>query len=150
MKNVAWWSAKDFTATSSGRTTAEDKAKFANILRAFVESGFDKKKWSKRVYDRLSHCYGHIAHYDVHGFWSEWFGDDVNRLEWVRHVLGWTIYGDPAFTYSDVEKVFQAWLRESSVEKELARKVACRKEDADRKALRTLMEAYPDEVEKWR
>jgi hypothetical protein len=50
-----------FTATKW--SNAEEKTKFANDLMAFIAADFPEKKFKKGFYDRLSHCFGMIAHY---------------------------------------------------------------------------------------
>jgi hypothetical protein len=52
---------ESFTATKW--SNAEEKTKFANDLMAFIAADFPKKKFKKGFYDRLSHCFGMIAHY---------------------------------------------------------------------------------------
>ena len=44
-------------------STAEEKAKFANELMAFIAADFPENKFTKALYDRLSQCFGMIAHY---------------------------------------------------------------------------------------
>lgn len=105
----------EFTATQWD--TPEDKAKFLKDLQAFVLSGFARKKFA-RVYKRLSCMFGHIAHHNVDGFWGTWFQSSTQRQEWVKHARSCYIYGDPAWTWSDVENVFQKWLREQPLEEE--------------------------------
>ena len=59
----------------------------------------------------MSNCFGHIAHYDLRGFYSTWFADDAARLSFLRHTLAFPCYGDPAYTFSDVERAIKAELR---------------------------------------
>src|SRR2546430_207118 len=58
-----------------------------------------------------SHCFGHIAHYDIDGFYDTWFTRDKHRLGFLRNTLSWVCFGDPKFTYSDVERVIQQEVR---------------------------------------
>ena len=51
----------DFTATKF--STAADKAEFGNTLLRFVESEWALAFFTKGFYNRLSMCFGHIAHY---------------------------------------------------------------------------------------
>jgi hypothetical protein len=44
-------------------STAQDKADFGNTLLHFIESGWARTAFSKSFYNRLSMCFGHIAHY---------------------------------------------------------------------------------------
>lgn len=117
--------AEQFTATQW--TGAEGKAKAANQLAAFVMSGFDRKKFTKSVYQTLHlHMFHHIAHYDINGFYATWFDSWFAQHDWVKHALSQPIYGDPTFTWSDVEPVFQDWLTKNAIEQQL--RVLC--EDA--------------------
>jgi len=52
---------ESFTATKW--STAEEKAKFANDLMAFIAADFPEKKFKKGFYERISMCFGMIAHY---------------------------------------------------------------------------------------
>ena len=51
----------DFTATKF--STATDKAEFGNTLLRFIESEWASALFTKSFYNRLSMCFGHIAHY---------------------------------------------------------------------------------------
>lgn len=95
------------TFTPTEFSTAAEKARFANDLWRFCTTGFQRARFTKQLYRRLSNCFQHIAHYDQHGFWEEWFEDRGARLRWIEHITTCTIYGDPAWTYSDVERAFQ-------------------------------------------
>ena len=109
--------ASNFTATKWN--TAEDKARMANKLTKFILNGFQQSSFTKDMYKRLSTMFGHIAEYDIHRFYSVWFEDDVARLKWAENVmrggvLGFVV-GDPAWTWSDVEKAIQKWLSENQI-----------------------------------
>lgn len=90
--------------------TAADKANWANDLIAFIESGFDPKKFTEKLYKRLSMCFSHIAHYNSSGFWGEWFSSPIRQWKWILHIMESSCLGDPAFTYSDVEKAVCAYI----------------------------------------
>jgi hypothetical protein len=51
----------DFTATKF--STAADKAEFGNTVLRFIESEWASALFTKSFYNRLSMCFGHIAHY---------------------------------------------------------------------------------------
>ena len=109
--------ASNFTATKWN--TAEDKARIANKLTKFILNGFQQSSFTKDLYKRLSTMFGHIAEYDIHGFYSVWFDDDAACLKWAENamrggVLGFVV-GDPAWTWSDVEKAIQKWLSENQI-----------------------------------
>ena len=99
--------------------TAEDKAKMANKLTKFILNGFQQGSFTKDMYQRLSSMFGHIAEYNLHGFYHVWFEDDVACLKWAENVirggvLGF-IVGDPHFTWSDVEKALKNWMIENQI-----------------------------------
>jgi hypothetical protein len=43
--------------------SASDKAAFGNTLLHFIESDWKRSLFTKSFYQRLSNCFGHIAHY---------------------------------------------------------------------------------------
>lgn len=112
MKNVL--SLPDFTPTQW--STNADKQKFARHFIRFVMGGFKWTVFPKWFYTRLSNCRGHIAHYSQAGFYNTWFSDRQQRIDFFVY---WTdmdrhpIYGDPRFTYSDVERFLVQWIREN-------------------------------------
>ena len=95
----------DFVATQF--VTAADKAAFGNTLLHFLESGCKQESFTKGFYRRLSMCFGHIAHCDRSGFYETWFSSEEKRLRFVQHTLRAHCYGQPEFTFSDVERAVQ-------------------------------------------
>jgi len=93
-------------------STAEDKADFGNTFLHFIESGWARTAFTKSFYSRLSMCFSHIAHYDAAGFYETWFTSDADRLRFLCHTLAWPCWGDPEFTFSDVERAIQQEIRE--------------------------------------
>jgi hypothetical protein len=91
-------------------SSAREKAKFANYFREFVLKNFDRKLFVDWFYSRMSMCRGHIAHYNLGGFYEEWFSDPDKKIEFLRHWATAPSYGDPKYTYSDVEKVLASWI----------------------------------------
>lgn len=105
------FNAEMFTATEF--STAADKADFANKLAAFVESGFEKKRFTKKLYTRLSNCFGHIAHYDRDGFWGTWFATKARQRTWVQHIVSrYRPCGQADYTFVDMEREFISWLQQ--------------------------------------
>ena len=107
----------DFTATKWN--TADDKARMANKITKFILNGFQRPSFTKEVYTRMSCMFGHIAEYNIHGFYTTWFEDDTTCLKWAENVmhggvLGFVV-GDPAWTWSDVEKAIQKWIAENHI-----------------------------------
>jgi hypothetical protein len=149
MRKKEGWSAKDFTDTNWA--SAELKAKFANNLRAFVESGFDDKKFTAALYDRLSRLFGHIAEYNKDGFWNAWFSSPAGHWNWIQRVRTHEIYGDPGVTWSDVEHAVQKWLNDVSVYSPVEARAKAQIEKEERDTLRWLLKKYPEEAtdSKW-
>jgi hypothetical protein len=124
-----FFEAVQFTATEFH--SAADKAKFANALAEFALKGFPRERFTKPLYQQLSNCFGHIAHFDIGGFYATWFADPKSQAEWVRHVVGYIPCGDPAWTYSDMERLFKGWLAAHTEEVNAAiRKNSVSKADA--------------------
>jgi hypothetical protein len=105
----ALFPAEEFTPTEF--STAQDKAAFGNHFFRFIESDWKQTIFTKTFYNRLSNCFGHIAHYDLHGFYGVWFAHDERRLNFLQHTLRFSCYGDPGYTFSDVERAIKAELR---------------------------------------
>jgi hypothetical protein len=88
-------------------STAQDKADFGNTFLHFIESEWARTSFSKSFYNRLSMCFGNIAHYDLATFYGTWFTSDTDRLQFLRHTLAWPCWGDPEYTFCDVERAIQ-------------------------------------------
>jgi hypothetical protein len=92
-------------------STAQDKADFGNAFLHFIESEWARTAFSKSFYNRLSMCFSHIAHNDAAGFYATWFTSDADRLSFLRHALSCPCWGDPEFTFCDVERAIQQEIR---------------------------------------
>jgi hypothetical protein len=92
-------------------STAQDKADFGNSLLHLIEFEWALALFSKSLYNRLSMCFGHIAHVDRIGFYETWFTSDADRLRFLRHTLDWPCWGDPEFTFCDVERAIKQEVR---------------------------------------
>ena len=95
----------DFTATKF--STAADKAEFGNTLLRFIDSEWASALFTKSFYNRLSMCFGHIAHYNRTQFYEEWLSSLAAQVRFLKHTLRFPCYGDPEYTYSDVERAIQ-------------------------------------------
>ena len=91
-------------------STAEDKAKFANHFIRFVEGGYKWTVFPNWFYTRLSNCFGHIAHYNRLGFYETFFLDNADIGRFKQMTMS-TVYGDPTWTYSDVEMALQKYFK---------------------------------------
>lgn len=99
----------DFTPTTC--STAADKADFGNAFLHFIDSGWKQALFTEKFYNRLSNTFGHIAHYDRPTFYSTWFTCDADQLRFLQNALRWPCWGDPAFTFCDVERALQREIR---------------------------------------
>lgn len=103
---------KTFTAdqfTAGECHTAEEKAKFGNHFVRFLLKGCPWGLFHKWFYQRLSNTFSHIAHYDRHGFYATWFDTHEKRESFIQHMLAHPCYGQPEYTYCDVERAIQSW-----------------------------------------
>ncbi len=92
--------------------SAEVKADFANKLGQFIAADFKESLFTKVFYNRLSMTYGHIAHFNREGFFGTFFRDLAGKVEFLEQMLQWPCFGDPAWTYCDVERAIQRRLRQ--------------------------------------
>jgi hypothetical protein len=95
----------DFTATKF--STGADKAEFGNTFLRFIESEWAPALFTKSFYNRLSMCFSHIAHYNRTQFYEEWFSSVPAQVRFLKHTLRFPCYGDPEYTFSDVERAIQ-------------------------------------------
>ncbi len=105
--------AADFVPTQWD--TAEQKAKFANALFTFIADDFPRSKFHESFYRRLSNTCGHIACYNRDGFYGRFFLNAQDKLEFLEQCVTWPCYGDPTYTYSDVERAVGARLTQSQI-----------------------------------
>ena len=95
--------------------TADAKAWFGNNLLRFSAENFPEPTFTERFYRRLSMTFGHIAHYNRAGFWAHFFASQTGRVAFLEQTLGHPCYGDPDFTYNDVERAVILRLRAAGV-----------------------------------
>jgi len=105
--------ATDFTPTKFD--TAEVKAEFGNHLLRFIAEDYPKALWTKIFYNRLSMTFSNIAEYNIYGFWNTWFTTTADQIEFLQNIAKYPCWGDPEFTYSDVERVVRERVKNSGV-----------------------------------
>ena len=88
-------------------SSAADKAEFGNLLLHFLDSDCPQELFTKKLYHRLSMMFGHIAHYDRAQFYGDWFSSLAAQVRFLKHTLRFPCYGDPEYTFSDVERAIQ-------------------------------------------
>ena len=99
----------EFTPTKF--STTADKAEFGNHFLRFIESEWAQALFTKDFYQRLSMCFGNIAHCDRGSFYETWFTSDQDRLHFIEKTLKCPCWGDPGYTFSDVERAIQQEVR---------------------------------------
>jgi hypothetical protein len=122
--------------------TAQDKACFAKQFVRFVCSDFAAEHFTGRFYRRLSNTFGNIAHYDRGGFWATFFTTTADKVAFLEQCLQHPCYGDPAWTYSDVERALQAWLQADDTLGRYRQKLADETETTERAQLARLQRKY--------
>ena len=95
--------------------TGADKAKFANHFTRFLASDCLQTLFTGKFYERLIHTSGHIAHYNRHQFYEHFFSSRLGRIEFLKQTLEHRCFGDPAFTFSDVERALKARIQGSGL-----------------------------------
>ena len=122
--------------------TAKDKAAFANRFVRFVESDFAAEHFTEKFYRRLSNTFGMIAHYNRGGFWETFFTTAADKVRFLQMTIQWPCYGDPAWTYSDVERALRAWLRADGMLDRYRQRLAQESEAGERAQLARLQAKY--------
>ncbi|MFF3257252.1 hypothetical protein ACFYWP_41215 [Actinacidiphila glaucinigra] len=88
--------------------SAQQKAMKGNQVLTFIEEGLPPERFTAALYRTISqHLFGHMAHFDQHGFAETWFATPATRAAFIAHALNRHIGGDPAYTWSDVEAHIQ-------------------------------------------
>jgi hypothetical protein len=95
--------------------SAKDKAEFGNALLKFIAQDFPRGKFHQALYGRLSNSFGHIAHYDRHGFYETFFMSAKGKIAFLEQCVTWPCFGDPAYTFCDVERAVIARLRSANL-----------------------------------
>jgi len=134
-----------FTAdmfVASKFSTADEKADCANKLMAFIESGFEEKKFTKALYRRLSLTFGFIAHFDHANYWAEYFTRIEDKARFLEQIVTFPCYGDPEYTFSDVEKAVKSRVRHMGFLGYYADLAKAETEKAERATLARLQAKY--------
>jgi hypothetical protein len=129
-----------FTATEF--STGEDKAKFCNQFVRFVESDFSFTLFPKWFYSRLSMTFGHIAHYNQHGFFNTWCERTYDKYSFLARIANHKPCGDPRYTYSDAERFIAEYVQDSGLVEKYQQQVASETETRERAQLAVLKAKY--------
>lgn len=133
----------DFTPTKFD--TAAGKERFYQHFIRFVESDFQEALFYNWFYRKLSMTFGHIAHYDKGGFYATFFSETEGKVRFLEATLQGGGYGDPAFTFSDVENALRAWVISKGLLDEYRNRLLAEEEAAERALLRRLKQKYEGE-----
>ena len=134
--------AAEFTPTKW--TTADEKAAFVKALCRFIALDYETTLFTDSLYRRLALSFGHIAHTNKRGFIATFFEDLRSKLVFIEWTLQWVPCGDPAWTYSDVERAVQARLRACDLLDAYRALHAAEMEGAERVLLKQLQAKYAD------
>jgi hypothetical protein len=130
----------EFTPTRF--STAADKAEFGNHLLRFIESEWAQTLFTKDFYQRLSMCFGNIAHCVRGSFYETWFTSNQDRLRFIEKTLKWPCWGDPEYTFSDVERAIQQEVRKRNYLARFQLRVAESERASEMETLRRLEAKY--------
>lgn len=140
MKLKTFFEPAQFTETKWD--TAEVKAEFGNHLLTFILQDFPEAMFTRRFYNRLHLCFGLIAQYDLQGFRDFWFSSTDGKAAFIEALMQWPGWGDPKFTYSDVERAVRAKLVELNVLLALRERQAKEQREHELATLKRLQEKY--------
>lgn len=124
---------------------AEAKAALGNQLLAFIAEDFPRRCFTLSFYRVLCQHFGMIAHYDSHGFWAEYFTTTADKLRFLEELTAHPCWGDPAWTFSDLERAVIARLRSAGLVARLRLVLARETETTERALLNELQARYQPE-----
>ena len=82
--------------------SAEEKKAVLRDWQRFIKSYFDRKHFTKRLYDHLHlHC-SFIAHFDIHGFYGTYFENPKHTLKFLKQF-------DRDYDYKSIEYGSTYW-----------------------------------------
>ncbi len=131
---------KDFTPTKF--QPASSKAWFVCHYMRFASSDFPRHQFTKRFYGQLMHCFLMIVHYDIDGFWTEFFTSTAGKVEFLEQTLMHPCYGAPTVTWSDAEREIIRRLRQTNLLDIYKQHLRTEQEAADRAELARLMAKF--------
>lgn len=131
----------DFTPTRF--QPASSKVWFTQHYLRFVSSGFPRHGFTQRFYGQLMHTFGMVAHYDLAGFWAEYFTSTRNIVEFLAETVSHPCYGQPSHTWCDVERFIIRRLRDADLLGIYRARLRGEDEARDRAELARLLARYP-------
>jgi len=139
------FTAGQFTPTQFA--SAADKAAFANKLVRFLARDCPEAAFTKGFYRALSNSFGHIAHYNLAGFYGEFFRTTADKIAFVRQTIEYPAYGVPEFTFCDVERAVRTRVGASGLLMHLRVLRDAETEQAERAQLERLKAKYEPQAE---
>jgi len=121
---------------------AEIKAEFANKLCRFIAEDFKESLFKNALYHRLHLTFGLIAHYNRDGFYGTYFRDLAGKVAFLEELLQWPCFGDPEYTYCDVERAIRQRLRDCDLLNAYRALQAAEIERRERETLQRLSAKY--------
>ncbi len=131
---------KDFMPTKF--QPASSKAWFVCHYMRFASSDFPKHQFTKRFYGQLMHCFSMIAHYDIDGFWAEYFTSTTGKIEFLQETIVHPCWGSPDHTWSDAEREIIKRLRRTDLLDIYKQHLHTEQDAADRAELARLMAKF--------
>lgn len=94
-------------------TTAEDKARLAASLVAFLLGGCQEAGFTEELHELVTATFGHRKHFDRAGFFEVWFSEPACRAAYVEQAIAWAWEDDNRLTpgWADVELALQQEFR---------------------------------------
>jgi len=118
------------------------KTWFARHMLRFASSDFPRHQFTLRFYNQLMHCFSMIAHYNLQGFWTEYFITTHGKIEFIEQVINHPGYGTPDHTWCDVEREISKRLRQSGLLDFYRQHLSAEQNAAERAELARLIAKY--------
>lgn len=131
----------DFTPTRFQPVSS--KVWFTRHYLRFVSSSFPRHGFTGRFYGQLMHTFGMVAHFDLAGFWAEYFTSTRNTVEFLEETVSYPCYGQPGHTWCDVERFIIRRLRDVDLLGIYRTRLRGDDEARDRAELARLLARYP-------
>ena len=122
--------------------SAAKKADFGLQFLKFVASDFAQAGFTNKFYNRLNGTFGHIFHYNRDGFFQTHFSNTSSKINFLKMTMTYPCYGQPIFTFCDVEAEIQKRLLQSGVFRELNIRLNQEVEMRERAVLASLTRKY--------
>ena len=135
---------EQFTATKWA--TPATKRKFVEHFFKFIKADFERILFKKWFYNELRMIYGHVAHYNLSGFYGCQFSTTEAKIAFLEQTVNppFGINGEPHNTWSDVEITITNDPRVAEALQAYRVRDAEEIEVRERMELKALQAKYPD------